>query len=199
MKRILSLALILIAVATLAVAEAPEEYEIKEYKWSTSRYYHNDIVIKNTSGYDANIDVTALFKDKDGNIIGVSNDNEEACQDGYETFWSFYKDDPFDSCEFLITVTPDKYYKGVQSSVEQSASVVGKKVIITAKNTSESTVKYLEYYLLYLDGDGNAVDYDWGYLTDSDSELKPGKTEFREESSSSAFASVELYTKGRSK
>ncbi len=177
-------------------ADAPV-YEVKEYKWSTSRYHHNDLVIKNTSGFDAHIEVTVLFYDKEGTIVGVQNSDQRACENGYETFWSIYNDIAFDRAEYTISVSPDTYYKGVQSSIEHSTSIVNNKVIFTAKNISNEAVSYLEYHLLYLDKNGNIVDTDWGYLDDKDSELKPGKTEFREDKTSEEFATVQLYTKGR--
>lgn len=174
-----------------------KQYEVKEYKWSTKRYHHFDLVIKNTSDFDAHIEVTMLFYDKKGNIIGVKNGDEEACQRGYETFWSFSNDEPFDHAEYTISMTPDTYYKGVQSNVELSANIVKNKVIITAKNTGATAVNFLEYNLIMLDKKGTVVDSRWGYLTDKDNELKPGKTEFREEKTSKKFATVELYAKGR--
>lgn len=201
MKRLLSLILILLMMFTMQMAlaevDASEEYEVKEYLWNTSRQYHSDLVIKNTSGFDAQIEVTTLFFDKDGSIVGVSNKEENACEDGYETFWSIYNDAPFTTAEHSITLSPDTYYTGMQSSIELKSNVVKKKVIITAKNTGDKAVKFVEYYVIYLDKKGNIVDNDWGYLTDKDNEIKPGKTVFKEESSSKSFESAEVYAKGR--
>ena len=70
--------------------------------------------------------------------------------------------------------------------------------ILIAKNNGSVAAKYVEYNCLFIKGKGQVVGTGWGYLTDDDSELKPGMTEFREESCYETFKKVELYFTGRS-
>ena len=172
---------------------------IKEYhyKWSKSYYYYI-CVIKNTSGFNAKISVNVVFYDADDNIVGVNSDSEYGCENGFETCWVLSNDMEYDHVVTEITVEPDnRYVDGGQSCIELSTSIVGKKVIITAKNNGKSAVEFLEYHVLFLNDKGEVVSTNWGYLDDDDNELKPGATEMRDESYSKGFSDVKVYALGR--
>ena len=49
---------------------------------------------------------------------------------------------------------------------------------------------------LFFSGD-DLVYYDWGYCTDDDSEIKPGKTSYAEARAYEDFDSVLVYLSGR--
>lgn len=170
---------------------------LKEYYYKTSWYNYYIFVLKNTSGYDAEISCDVVFYDENDNMVGVSNGSERACENGYETYWSFSNDIEFDHATVEIKMSKETWYKGGQSSIELSTNIVGNKAIITAKNTGKKAVEFVEYHILFLDDNGNVVSTGWGYLTDSDSEIKPGAQEMREESYSKGFADVRVYAMGR--
>ena len=92
----------------------------------------------------------------------------------------------------------DSRYSEVQSFVDIDVQIADNKAILIAKNNGSVAAKYVEYNCLFINGKGQVVGTDWGYLTDDDSELKPGMTEFREESCYETFKKVELYFTGRS-
>jgi hypothetical protein len=180
-----------------ALIPSSTEYEIvKEYRWAKSPYYHHDLVIKNTSGYDAYIEVTASFYDIDGNLLGVYSTDEMACENGYETFWPLYIEFSFDCVKCSIKMIPNNNNKGVQSIIALSSNIVKNKVNISAKNTGNRPVKSLKYYLLFLDENKNVVDCNKGFFLRIFEELKQGETTFVEETSSEEFVDVELYTIG---
>lgn len=54
-----------------------------------------------------------------------------------------------------------------------------------------------KYNLLYLDEAGQIVSTEWGYLTDDDSELKPGATEMRDDACYDDFSDAKVYLLGR--
>lgn len=171
---------------------------INEYIYNTHYYHYYIFTLKNTSGYNAKISVNVTFYDSDDNVVGVANDSENACQNGYITYWSFSNDMKFDHAVANITMSEETWYgDGGQSCVEISTNTVGKKVIITAKNNGNEPVQFLEYHVLFFNNKGEVVSTGWGYLTDDDSELKPGATEMRDESYSKGFADVAVYTHGR--
>lgn len=172
---------------------------IKEYYYSTKWDNYYIFLLKNTSGYNAEISVNIYFYDADDNMVGVANASERACENNQVTYWSFSNDDmAFDHVSIDITMTEETYYKdGGQSCIELTSNIVGKKAIIAAKNNGKETVQFLEYNVLFLDENGQVVATDWGYLTDDDSELKPGSTEMREASTSKAFTEVKVYALGR--
>ena len=195
MKRLLIIVALIITISSTAVAESG--YKITaEYKWDNGRSYHNDVVIKNTSGYDAKINVMALFKDKDGNVIGVFNREERGCEDGYETFWSLYQEQPFDACEIVLSMRPDDIYKGVQSNIDHDVLIAGNKAVISAKNTSTDAVGFVEYWIIFFGSDNNVVDCGWGFTIDGDNEIKPGDTRYAESLTSHEFVKAEAYLKG---
>lgn len=172
---------------------------VKEYYYNTSLDYYYIFILRNTSGYTAEIRANIIFYDAEDNIVGVGNGSENACESGYETYWSFSNDDiPFDHVSVEITMAPEEYYAdGGQSNIESSVSIVSNKAIITAKNTGNVPVKFLKYNLLYLDEAGQIVSTKWGYLTDDDSELKPGATEMRDDACYDDFSDAKVYLLGR--
>ena len=170
---------------------------LKEYKYETRWAHYYIFVLKNTSGYDAEIDCNVVFYDEDGNMVGVANSSNYACESGYETCWVFKNDIEFDYATVEVNMSKDKYYAAGQSSIELTTNIVGDKAIITAKNVGDKAVEFVEYYVLFLDENGNVVSHSWGYLTDNDSEIKPGAQEMREETSYEDFSDVVVYALGR--
>lgn len=172
---------------------------IKEYYYSTSYDNYYIFLLKNTSGYMARIGVNAYFYDADNNLVGVADSTEYACENDCITYWSFSNDEmDFDHVTLDITMTENTRYKnGGQSNIELSTNVLGKKVILAAKNTGSEAIEYAEYHILYLDENGKVIGTDWGYITDDDSEIKPGATEMREESSYDKFSDLKVILHGQ--
>lgn len=172
---------------------------IKEYYYSTKWDNYYIFLLKNTSGYNAEISVNIYFYDADNNMVGVANGSERACENNQITYWVFSNDEiAFDHVTLDITISEDTYYKdGGQSCIELTTNIVGKKAIIAAKNNGKDIVEFVQYNVLFLDENGQVVATDWGYITDDDSELKPGATEMREASTSKAFSEVKVFVHGR--
>lgn len=172
---------------------------LKDYYYSTRYYNYYIFILKNTSGYNADISANICFYDADNNLVGVANGSKDACENNQVTCWMFENDDlAFDHVTVDITMSEETYYKdGGQSCIELTANIVGKKAIVSAKNNGSEAVKFVEYRALFIDSNGEVVGYDWGYFTDDDNELKPGATEMREVSTSKTFTDVKLYALGR--
>ena len=169
-------------------------YEVvKEYLWDSSLGQHNDLVIRNTIGYDAVIYLDVQFYDRDGSLVDRKEDGKRACQDGYETFWMIYSEKPYDHIDYTLEFVPDTRDQGLQSILELSTGIRGNTAIITAKNIGDKPIDLLEYYLLFLDEDGNAVACDYDFWGDDDGELKPGVTMTREVECPLSFVSLEFY------
>ncbi len=176
-----------------------EGWEVtKEFYYESYWDHYYMFVLKNTSGYNADISVNVVFYDAQDNIIGVDNDSENDCENGYETFWSFSNEEEFDHVSFEVNMSQESYYlDGSQSSIELSYNIVGDKAIITAKNIGFDTVSFLEYHVLFLNDNNEVVSTGWGYLTDDDSEIKPGATIMKDETSYEPFSNVMVYAHGR--
>lgn len=155
-----------------------------------NRYYYICLV-RNTSGYLADININVTFYDEAGNIIGVSHDRRPACENSQLTYWEFYNDTPFYRVNLEFMIEKDTWYQdGAQSAVELTCDNLGNKVIISAVNNGELPVESLEYNVLFLNESGRVVDKARGFLTDMDSELKPHATEMREEQSFNEYVDV---------
>lgn len=174
---------------------------LKEWRYTAEyiNYNYYAFTLKNTSGYTAEIGVSAKFYDADDNLVGVADKTQNACEDGYVTYWAFSNDDiDFDHVELKIRMSKDKYYEGAQSALQIETSVVGDKVIISATNTGDKPVRFAEYNALFLDENGEIVYTNWGYIGDDDTEIKPGATEMEEANAWGAdFAEAQVYVLGR--
>ena len=198
----LTMCLILSTAQAAIIQVKKSQYQItNEYYWNSSRYYYYAFSLKNTSGYNANITVSAIFYDVRNNIIGVSEQSEVACENGYETYWCFYNEEKFDHVSTTISLKEDTRYKtGGQSNIKLTANKVGnKKVILTAENIGTEPVEFLKYNILFLDANGKVLSTAWGYLTNfsDENQIAPGVVKMCEEKYSKGFSDVRVYIHGR--
>lgn len=187
--------------AAQASSNSGEDYEITNEYFYTNEYdeaYYYGFVLKNTSGHNASIGVDVVFYDADNNIIGIESDSESGCENGFETFWTFYNDTPFDHVTTEIVVDEDTTHRdGSQSSIDLTSNVSGNKIILSAHNHGGYPVKFVEYNVLFFDKDGKLITIEWGYLTDKDSEIKPNKTVMEDVKCPDSFADYVVYAHGR--
>ncbi len=72
-----------------------------------------------------------------------------------------------------------------------------KNVVVTATNNGTEAAKFVEAYALFLDSSGNVVEYGSTYITDGDSEIKPGATLSKQITSYEPFDKVEVFFTAR--
>ena len=177
--------------------KASEDYKlIKDYKWSSYRNYEG-LVIQNTSGSTKDYDAKVMFYDKKNQLIGVGNFSADVVAAGKEALILCSNESAFDHIDYTISAKESRYNE-VQSFIDIDIQIADNKAILIAKNNGSVAAQFVQYNCLFIDGKGHVVGTGWGYLTDDDSELKPGMTEFREESCYETFKKVELYFTGRS-
>ena len=176
---------------------ASEDYKlIKDYKWS-SYYNYEGLVIQNTSGSTKDYDAKVMFYDKNNQLIGVGNFTADIVGAGQKALILCSNESSFDHIDYTISAK-DSRYNEVQSFVDIQTQIADNKAILIAKNNGSVAAQFVEYNCLFINGKGQVVGRGWGYLTDDNSEIKPGMTEFREESCYEPFSKVELYFTGRS-
>lgn len=168
---------------------------VNEYQWSTDWYNYWGIVIKNTSGKTCGFSAQIILYDANNNIIGVKNGSIGVLASGYEGYIGVSNSDAFDHVAYNISQTSTRYNE-VQSFVDVQASKSGKKAIIIATNNGSVAAEFVEYNVLFMNK-GEVVGSGWGYLTDDNNEIKPGRMEMREETCSEEFDQVEIYFDGR--
>ena len=171
---------------------------VKEYKY-TGAYgltHAAFVIVKNTSKYTIELGGKIKFYDKAGDLIGYSSASERAIGPDEEVCFRFSNDDDFDHYEITWSASEERYYRAVCSNISIEVMKTKNKAIIEATNNGDVAADFVEYYVLFLNGD-DLVGYGWGYLTDKESQIKPGKTEMREATCSSSFNSVKVYITGR--
>ncbi|MDO4867226.1 MAG: hypothetical protein Q4C10_11795 [Clostridia bacterium] len=169
----------------------------KEYFFNQYGTYYYFFVLKNTCGYNAAIGVDVIFYDANDNIVGADEGLEYGCENGYETFWSFTNDIAFDHVSVNISMDKDEWnIDGSQSALEYSYSIVGDKIIISAKNIGTEAIEYPMYEVLFLNDKGEVVYSDWGYMSQNDDKINPNTTQICDVSSYEKFTDAIVYVHG---
>lgn len=135
------------------------------------------------------------YYDENGSLVGVSNIEERAFEHGSQIMTSVSNDLPFTAYEYSITVKEETYYSCVNNSLDLDVTALPAKVIPGVTNTGEITARHVDYHILFLK-DGDAVSGKFGYIGDSDSEIKPGKTQYKEEKFSEEFDDALVFISG---
>lgn len=175
-----------------------EDFPIKSYEYSRGDYYCLGLVITNASGEDTGFDVTVKFYDKSGAIVGISNDSNYIVANGAQAFFEMYNDIEFSSFDCEVSPMKKTMYTAVNDNLEIEKTIVGRKCIIAVTNTGDIPADFVKYNLLFMKN-GDVVDTAWGYITDSDSEIKPGKTQYVEEKGPADFDDVLIYLAAKGK
>lgn len=175
-----------------------EDFPIKSYEYSRGDYYCLGLVITNASGEDTGFDVTVKFYDKSGAIVGISNDSNYIVADGAQAFFEMYNDIEFSSFDCEVSPMKNTLYTAVNDNLEIEKTIVGRKCIIAVTNTGDIPADFVKYNLLFMKN-GNVVDTAWDYIIDSDSEIKPGKTQYAEKKGPSDFDDVLIYLAAKGK
>lgn len=175
-----------------------EDFPIESYEYSMGDYYCLGLVITNASGEDTGFDVTVKFYDKSGAIVGISNDRNYIVADGAQTFFEMYNDIEFSSFDCEVSPMKNTLYAAVNDNLEIEKTIVGHKCIIAVTNTGDIPADFVKYNLLFMKN-GDVVDTAWGYITDSDSEIKPGKTQYVEKKGPADFDDVLIYLEAKGK
>ena len=184
--------------STVEVSDS--DFDIKGYKYSTDYgytcYY---LVIKNNSETSVGVEGNGTAKDKDGNTVSASSMSIDVIGPGETSIGYFYFDTEkkVKKVDYTLDYSTDIYYDPVLSDIAVEEAINDDNVIVTATNNGEEAAEYVEAYGLFLDKDGKVVGVDSVYLTDDDSELKPGKSISEQLSVYEDFDDVEVYLTGR--
>lgn len=154
------------------------------------------LVIKNNSSEDFKLSAKVSFKDADGNLLGVDDNTVNVFGAGGEICLLFRNDESFYSYEYEYTVDEkDEYYEAVNSDLSCEATIAKDKVIVSVTNNGEKTAKFVTGTALFFEGD-KMVGNSFGYISDSDSEIKPGNKESEEIHCFTKFDSAKVYLSG---
>lgn len=170
------------------------------YNSSLNKYYLL-MVLKNTSSTAASVNVDCVFFDSNSSVLGTSKQNCTVFAGGTEIVLRFDCDDQFSKYEYKISAKEKpSYYAPVVQNLTYKTDIKDKKVILSVTNNGKVAAEFVQFHMLFFSG--NKLVYDgWGFCDDSDNQIKPGSTEYKEVTnySNSAFDSVKVYLDSRAK
>ncbi len=168
---------------------------VTTYTWKSFSYHYLALVVKNNSDINCSFSASVQFMDANGSLVGVKEKDIMAFEAKQEACLIFSNDIEFADFSYEFNVSQLKYYNCVTSAIDVDVITLPEKAIISATNNGPVAAEFVEYNILYFKN-GKVVDYDWGYLTDEDSEIKPGRKETEESSVYEDYDEVKVFLSG---
>ena len=103
-----------------------------------------------------------------------------------------------DKVDCALTYDTETYYKPVVGNIRMEQTINDQNLTVIATNDGNTNAQFVEAYALFFDADNKVVSYDSTYVTDGDSEIKPGGTISVQLDTYKGFDHVECYLTGRS-
>lgn len=175
-----------------------QEYEFTKYSWISDfgTSYCAAIVFKNITQevVDATIDI--LFKDADGNIIGVDNNKVDILIPNREVVVWATSDTIFSDFDVNVTINDSlsASYALNNNVLKIDENQVNNKIILTTTNTSDKKVHTYDEVMLFFK-DNKVVDFEILFMGNTDG-IEPLGTSYVEVESSEDFDSYKLYYNG---
>lgn len=173
-----------------------KQLKVTEYHFKNDYWNFAFLEIKNDSPYNLDISADANFYDKDKNLIGAKNNEQEAVESGCSTLLYFMPDEDYSDMEYELNVSEEEYFECVQSDLSYKVTEAEDKVILSVTNNGDKPAEFVEAYVLFFKGD-SPVGFSSNYVIDDDSELKPGKTLNQEMDCYEEFDSYKVFLSGR--
>lgn len=170
--------------------------EVKEYSYSSEYWNYAFLAIKNNSDYNLAISTDVKFYDESGNLVGAKSADQEAVEKGYSTILYFMPDEKFEKMEYDITAKVEKRFNCVLSDLSYEDTVAQNKIILTVTNNGDEAARFAQASVLFFNGD-KVVGFAQKFVTDDDSELKPGKSISKEMNCYEDFDTYQVFFSGR--
>lgn len=156
------------------------------------------VVVKNTSSEACSVGGNGTAKDSSGNTIGAANFSIDVIGPGETSIGYFY----FDSVSGIANVdyslsAGESYYSPVINDLSVEQNINNQNVVVSVTNNGTEAAEFVEAYALFFDANNSVVKYSSTYLTDNDSEIKPGATISGQLDAYESFDHVEVYLTGR--
>jgi len=176
--------------------EKVKDYSIKKYE--RSKYTYHIVVVKNNNDVQVEVNSNTKVYDADGNMIGADSGCIDVLGPGCTSVLVESIEDINNAAKFetTLTATEASYYNEINTFVKLELNATTKKVFVTLTNNGEKSAKFVKAYVIFLDSNGNAVDYEDTYITGADNEIKPGESITEEIKTDKEFASAEVYIDG---
>ncbi len=173
---------------------------------STGYLYENGydtlyyIAIKNNSDAVVSVSAVGQAMDASGNILGADDCDLDVLGPGEESLTYLYFNDvsDVDHVDYNLKYSAENRYKPVVGNIEMSQTINDQNITIVATNNGPYNAQFVEAYALFMDAGNNIVRVDSKYVTDGDSEIKPGATLSAQLDCRDDFDHVICYLTGRS-
>lgn len=179
--------------ADFEIVEKPFTNSIGDSMWY--------LIVTNNSEYDVGFSANGTAYDAGGNIIGADDTSIDVVGAGQTSICYFYFDSvpEIDHVEYTRSYNTDlRYYSDVIHDLSSQITINDQNVIVSVTNTGSEEAEFVQAYALFIDGQGNIIAQDSTYVTDDDSEIKPGATITKQLNVyGKAFDTVEVYFTGR--
>ncbi len=178
-----------------------KDFDVTGYLWENSigdsLYF---LAVKNNSGVSVKISANGIAKDAGGNMIGAADSSIDVLGPGEESICYFYFDSVsgIDTVEYSLDYSTATWYYPIVSNLDVKQTLNDKNVTLSVTNNGNTCAQFVEAYALFFDANNKVISYDSTYVTDSDSEIKPGKTINSQLDSYGAYDHVAVYFTGRS-
>ena len=176
------------------------DFETRGYLYETmfgdSIYF---LVVKNNSDAAVEINVSGIARDADGNELGTEETYINILGPGEETICDFYLSDitGVDTVECTYTYSSSYVFSPVLSDLDVKQTANEENITVEVTNNGEYCAQFVEAYALFFDADNNLIGYDSDYITDGDSEIKPGKTISSQLQCYEGYDHAEVYFTGK--
>ena len=136
------------------------------------------VVVTNNSDAIVSISGNATAKDASGTPIGAGNMSIDVLGPGETSIDYFYFDSVKNiaSVDYQLSYSPAKYYQPVIGNLAVQQILNDKNVTVTVTNEGDINAQFVEAHALFFDAAGNVIAHSSNYVTDNDSEIKPGAT-----------------------
>lgn len=159
------------------IVVSDSEFEKRGYLFENtigdSLYFY---IVTNHSKAAVSVDGNATALDADGNVIGADGGCIDIIGPEETSLIVFYFDSVknIDKVECSLNYDTDVYYTPVLANISLQQIINDKNLTVIASNNGNVNAQFVEAYALFFDAEGKVVSYDSAYITDGDSEIKPG-------------------------
>ena len=177
----------------------PKDLKVKEYSIETAggdtRYF---LVVTNDSDEVVRYGANGIAYNEDGEPLGAGDFTLDVLGPGETSIGYFYLEGVKDVDEVVFTQAGEKdpNYLPVISDLETEVEEGDEEVEVTVTNNGDKAARFPEAYVLFFDKDDNLVACDYAYMTDDDSEIKPGASVTKTISAYEEFDHAEVYLTG---
>ena len=176
------------------------DFLVKEYLYENTIGDTLDfLIVTNNSNTDVAISGNATAKDLSGNSIGAADMSIDVLGAGETSIGVFYFDSVsgIDKVDYTLDYNENPYYKPVVNDLSVEQTFNDENVTVSVTNNSTNPALFVSAYAIFFDSSNNVVNYNSTYITDSDSEIKPGKTISDQLDCYGKYDHAEVYFTGR--